>query len=125
MAKTKSRPKKSRPSAEPDAAAKSPVLAGSPDRLWGIPRNRIPHLIIFVLIAFGGSYAWIWFTNSMGITKLTHEVIREHPHDPNAFTQGLIYEDGFLYESTGQFGQSELRKVELKNRKSRSASCFG
>lgn len=30
-----------------------------------------------------------------------YEVVREYPHDPDAFTQGLIYLDGFLYESTG------------------------
>ncbi len=34
-------------------------------------------------------------------------------HDPNAFTQGLVFEDGFLYESTGLRGRSTLRKVEL------------
>ena len=36
------------------------------------------------------------------------------PHDPEAFTQGLIYRDGFLYESTGLNGKSSLRKVELE-----------
>src|SRR5215475_13607723 len=42
------------------------------------------------------------------------EVVAEYPHDPQALTQGLIYTDGFLYESTGLQGQSALRKVELK-----------
>jgi glutaminyl-peptide cyclotransferase len=41
------------------------------------------------------------------------DVIAEYPHDPQALTQGLIYTDGFLYESTGLQGQSSLRKVEL------------
>ena len=36
-----------------------------------------------------------------------------YPHDPQAFTQGLLFKDGHLYESTGQNGQSSLRKVEL------------
>ncbi len=36
------------------------------------------------------------------------------PHDPNAFTQGLFYTDGFLYESTGLNGKSSLRKVDIK-----------
>jgi glutaminyl-peptide cyclotransferase len=43
-----------------------------------------------------------------------YEIVAEYPHDPNALTQGLIYADGFLYESTGRQGQSTLRKVELK-----------
>ena len=36
-----------------------------------------------------------------------------YPHDPNAFTQGLIYHQGVLYESTGLWGRSSLRKVAL------------
>ena len=36
-----------------------------------------------------------------------------YPHDSHAFTQGLFYKDGFLYESTGRNGQSSVRKVEL------------
>lgn len=36
-----------------------------------------------------------------------------YPHDPQAFTQGLFYKDGFLWESTGQYGASSVRKVEL------------
>ncbi len=43
-----------------------------------------------------------------------YEVVREYPHDPEAFTQGLIFRDGFLYESTGQTGRSSVRKVELE-----------
>src|SRR6266446_1720605 len=42
------------------------------------------------------------------------DVVAEYPHDPTAFTQGLIYAGGFLYESTGREGQSSIRKVELK-----------
>jgi glutaminyl-peptide cyclotransferase len=40
-----------------------------------------------------------------------------YPHDPQAFTQGLFFKDGHLYESTGQKGQSSLRKVDLKTGK--------
>jgi glutaminyl-peptide cyclotransferase len=46
--------------------------------------------------------------------QMTYEVIKAYPHDPGAFTQGLIYRDGFLYESTGHYNQSTLRKVELE-----------
>ena len=37
-----------------------------------------------------------------------YEVVNVFPHDPQAYTQGLVYEDGFLYESTGQRGKSSL-----------------
>lgn len=45
--------------------------------------------------------------------EYTYEVIHEYPHDQDAFTQGLVFADGFLYEGTGLEGQSTLRKVDL------------
>lgn len=43
----------------------------------------------------------------------TFKIIRTYPHDANAFTQGLIYLDGHLYESTGLNGKSSVRVVDL------------
>jgi glutamine cyclotransferase len=43
-----------------------------------------------------------------------YKVVRSFPHDRQAFTQGLVYLDGFLYEGTGQLGQSGIRKVRLE-----------
>ena len=47
-------------------------------------------------------------------TQYTASVVREYPHDPDAFTQGLLYRDGYLFESTGLHGESTLRKVRLE-----------
>lgn len=47
----------------------------------------------------------------------TYEIVKSYPHDPNAFTEGLYYKDGFLYESTGEEKKSSLRKVELETGK--------
>lgn len=47
----------------------------------------------------------------------TYQVIKTYPHEPNAFTQGLVFENGFLYESTGLYGSSTLRKVQLETGK--------
>jgi glutaminyl-peptide cyclotransferase len=44
-------------------------------------------------------------------------VLNTYPHDTTAFTEGLLYYNGFLYESTGQYGKSDVRKVELKTGK--------
>jgi glutamine cyclotransferase len=44
----------------------------------------------------------------------SYRIVNAYPHDPGAFTQGLVYEDGFLYEGTGRRGQSSLRKVALE-----------
>lgn len=43
----------------------------------------------------------------------TYQVVNAYPHDPTAFTEGLVYQDGILYEGTGLRGRSSLRKVEL------------
>ncbi len=44
----------------------------------------------------------------------TYNMINTYPHDRTAFTQGLVFEDDVLYEGTGQYGQSTLRRVELE-----------
>jgi glutamine cyclotransferase len=46
--------------------------------------------------------------------EYTFKIVHDYPHDPAAFTQGLVYRDGFLYEGTGLNGHSSLRKVRLK-----------
>ena len=43
-----------------------------------------------------------------------YRIVNTYPHDPRAFTQGLVFADGVLYEGTGLRGQSGLRKVDLK-----------
>lgn len=45
--------------------------------------------------------------------ELKVQVIRTYPHDPRAFTQGLLLSQGVLLESTGLVGQSSLRRVEV------------
>ena len=47
-------------------------------------------------------------------TTDTYDVLQSYPHDTQAFTQGLVYLDGHLYESTGIKGQSSLRMEELE-----------
>ncbi|WAH66337.1 glutaminyl-peptide cyclotransferase [Xanthomonas hortorum] len=42
-----------------------------------------------------------------------YTVVKTYPHDTGAFTEGLFYLDGYLYESTGELGRSSVRKVEL------------
>src|SRR5687768_6671371 len=46
-----------------------------------------------------------------------YEIVKTYPHDSKAFTQGLAFRDGFLYESTGQEGESTLRKVNIETGK--------
>ncbi len=44
----------------------------------------------------------------------TYKVIKTYPHSRNAYTQGLIFEKGYFYESDGEYGKSALRKVKLE-----------
>jgi glutaminyl-peptide cyclotransferase len=46
--------------------------------------------------------------------RYSFTVVNTYPHDPEAFTQGLLYRDGYLFESTGLNGRSSLRKVRLE-----------
>jgi glutamine cyclotransferase len=51
---------------------------------------------------------------SGSIPIYSNSIVKEYPHDPGAFTQGLVYENGMLYEGTGLYGNSSLRRVELE-----------
>jgi len=47
----------------------------------------------------------------------TFEIVKTYRHDDRAFTQGLVIHNGFFYESTGEYGRSSLRKVEIETGK--------
>jgi glutamine cyclotransferase len=48
-----------------------------------------------------------------GANTFTYEVIKTYPHDPEAYTQGLVFHEDVLFESTGLNGRSSIRKVDL------------
>lgn len=56
-------------------------------------------------------------TNNGKFPVYTYEVVNTFKHDAQAFTEGLFFYNGFLYESTGQEGKSDLRRVELESGK--------
>ncbi|MGB0838227.1 MAG: glutaminyl-peptide cyclotransferase [Flavobacteriaceae bacterium] len=62
-------------------------------------------------------YQEIYFLSDSAFEIYDYEIINTYPHDAEAFTQGLEYHNGYLYETTGQHGESSLRKVELKTGK--------
>lgn len=49
--------------------------------------------------------------------KCSYEVVKALPHDSKAYTQGLVYQDGYMYEGTGQYGESTVRKIDIKGEK--------
>ena len=63
----------------------------------------------FIVFAWAGAAAVRAATPTYGV-----EVIHTYPHDPTAYTEGLFYLDGYLYESTGLEQHSSIRKVKLE-----------
>lgn len=53
--------------------------------------------------------------DSVSPIQYTYQIIKTHPHDTTAFTEGLVFDNGVLYESTGEYGSSSLRQVNLEN----------
>ncbi len=75
---------------------------------------RMCLIISIFLILFSLSVCAVSFEK---INSLNYEILAEYEHDPNAFTQGLEIYNGYLYEGTGLYGKSSLRKVEIQNGK--------
>ncbi len=72
------------------------------------------HIVALGLLLAIPPLGWGQVANSVAAQNTSgYEVIKAYPHDGTAFTQGLIYVDGTLYESTGLNGQSSIRKVDL------------
>ena len=60
-----------------------------------------------------GLIAWVQFDSHRNSEWWRVRVVAVYPHDPSAFTQGLAVTDGRIYEGTGQFGSSSVRRIEI------------
>jgi glutamine cyclotransferase len=85
-------------------------------------RSRLGLIIAFFTLTIGGAYLVVNFdaiarllSPHSGIPTYGYKVAARYKHASDAFTQGLVYHQGFLYESTGLEGQSSLRKCDLSN----------
>ena len=76
----------------------------------------VPIFVLFVLGCVLVPYYLISIHPS-GPRLYSYKIVNTFPHDPNAFTQGLVWDNGYLYEGTGLAGRSTLRKVELETGK--------
>jgi glutamine cyclotransferase len=107
----KPKPRKSEPF--PSSKVAKPNLPKTNSQ-YSKPPVRWDLVVVFLVIALGGSYVAIFMRPGTGIPRFTYTILREFPHDPNAFTQGLVWENGVLWESTGRYGESSIRKVDLE-----------
>jgi len=82
--------------------------------------NRFIKILVIGLMALTGAFFIYHYSNleapanSNVIPVYTYKVVNTYPHDRSAFTEGLIFEDGVLYEGTGLRGYSNLRRVKLE-----------
>ena len=85
--------------------------------------KRLNFLVIALLIVIAGGWVLsvtgsssneLSQTSAAVVRSLRVNVLREIPHDINAFTQGLLWWNGKLYESTGQYASSTLRRINPK-----------
>ncbi len=67
--------------------------------------------LVVALALFVGTTA---YAAQARVPVYTYKIVKSYPHDSNAFTEGLLYRDGVLYESTGLLGRSSIRKVQLE-----------
>ncbi len=83
--------------------------------------NRPLKVFIPVLvITISGIILVLYFRNShnsQASNLYSYKIVNTFAHDPNSFTQGLVWENGYLYEGTGLSGRSTLRKIELETGK--------
>ena len=70
---------------------------------------KLIRLIWFVALACACS------CGSAQVKQYRVKVVKEYPHDTGAYTQGLFFHDGVLYETTGQYGESSIRTVDLES----------
>jgi glutamine cyclotransferase len=70
---------------------------------------RLRRRLLVALVVLAGCIA----LSSLRSDIVGYSIVHTFPHDPHAFTQGLVYVDGHLYESTGLNGRSSLRMLDL------------
>jgi glutamine cyclotransferase len=79
----------------------------------GLVRGRFLLVLVVGLVIVSLSYSLLTKPDEPD-PEHAYFVVNTFPHDPDAFTQGLVFYDGLLYEGTGLRGQSSIRIVELE-----------
>ena len=77
-------------------------------------KSMLKRYFLMAAIALLGNSCFLQATT---IPTYSYKVVHVYPHDISAYTEGLFYKDGFLYEATGEAGESTVRKVDLETGK--------
>jgi glutamine cyclotransferase len=90
------------------------------------PRRQLRWLVVGVLAAVAVAVvAWAQLGSNRAPAVAGFTVVAAYPHDPMAFTQGLAIEAGRLYEGTGQYGASTIRRVDLASGRPEKQRALG
>lgn len=106
-----------------DGKRTSPVYSGNPGILyWKTTGSRVGQTTLSIRVYYADSLEESHNTHVVILSDIvpkeyTYKVVQKFPHDDQAYTQGLIYEKGILYESTGLEGRSSLRMVNISSGK--------
>jgi glutamine cyclotransferase len=90
------------------------------------PRRQLRWLLVGVVAAVAVAVvAWAQLGSHRAPAVAGFTVVAAYPHDPTAFTQGLAIEAGQLYEGTGQYGASTIRRVDLASGRPEKQRALG
>ncbi|CAI9768190.1 unnamed protein product [Fraxinus pennsylvanica] len=104
--------------AKPSHNSMARSMPSFPLRKFSLVIVAISILCVFVVLSISSNIRRVFGTKPTSDQIYAVEVVNEFPHDPNAFTQGLLYaENDTLFESTGLNGRSSIRKVALRTGK--------
>ncbi len=97
------------------------TIKGSNELNWTIENQRLGNTVVKFKV-YRQNYIQeqvirILIVSNIEPRKINYTVLKTYPHSTDAYTQGLIYENGYFYESDGQYGKSALRKVEISSGK--------
>lgn len=76
--------------------------------------NNIKTLVYYTNKTTGTNIISVVILPAQKPLELSYRIMNVYPHDIHAYTQGLIYENGYLYEGTGEYNESSLRKVDIE-----------
>ena len=113
-------------------AGKNPVLRlkGKTDGYWHSGKNKVGQITLKIQVYYNDSLeeshaASLVILSDVVPQKYTCRVISQYPHDADAYTQGLIYENGKLFESTGLEEKSSIRIVNISTGKPEKMVALG
>jgi glutaminyl-peptide cyclotransferase len=89
--------------------------------VFGFMKRKYLAAVLAIVLVLVAGVVWVVLLNSgqapaysHSPTLYTYHIVKTYPHDNTSFTEGLVFNNGVLYESTGEYGSSSLRRINLE-----------